>query len=285
VALAGLCIAAYFLQPDNGPSRNLDSAGDAGEGAYLIRLGGCVSCHTDRDHDGAMLAGGKPLVTQFGIFYPPNITPDKQTGIGNWTLAEFSDALSNGNGPHGNLYPVFPYDDFTLMSDREVVDLYAGIMAVPPVQHRVPDDRIAFPFNIRLLVSGWKNLFFRPHRYRDDPGHSAAWNRGAYLANGPGHCVACHSPRNVLAAIEKGKEFNGNPAGGTGGKAPAITPLALRADGYTAKGLASTLETGVTPSAGRVGDEMGEVIADETSHWKEQDLVALSVYLLGEEGD
>jgi len=280
LVLLAVGVAAFFLKPDNGPPRNLSLSGDAARGAYVVRLSGCDSCHTDHKSGGAFLAGGAPLVTPFGTFYPPNITPDKQTGIGNWTLAQFSDALSNGDSPHGNLYPVFPYNDFTLMSDQEVVDLYAAVRAAPAVVHRPPPNKVPFPFNIRLIVSGWKNLFFSPHRYRDDPAHSAAWNRGAYLANGLAHCVACHSPSNALGAIQGGKHFTGNPFGGTGGKAPAITTMALVSDGYTGASLVNLLRTGVTPSAGTVGNDMGTVVTDETSHWSDSDLSALSTYLL-----
>ena len=281
-AAIGLGIAIWLLKPVNGPSRDLSLTADATHGAYLIRLGGCVSCHTDAKHGGAMLAGGAPLKTPFGTFYPPNITPDKVTGIGAWTLAEFSDALSNGHAaPRGNLYPVFPYEDFTLMSDQEIVDLHAGIMAVPPVAHRVPANRVPFPLNIRLLISGWKNLYFTPHRYSPDPAHSTEWNRGAYLANGPGHCVACHSPRNVLGAVITARKLTGNAAGGPSGKAPPITTAALIGDGFRTDSLAQMLRTKNTPNAGKVGDEMGQVVDDETSHWTDADLEALSNYLLG----
>jgi mono/diheme cytochrome c family protein len=280
VVLIGIGVAFYFLKPVRGPERDLTLKGDATRGAYLIRLSGCDSCHTDHDQNTGILAGGKPLKTPFGIFYPPNITPDKETGIGNWTPAQFSEALSNGNGPQGNLYPVFPYNNFTLMSDQEVADLYAAVMAVPPVSHQAPANRVIFPFNIRLLVSGWKNLFFSPHRYQNDPSHSAQWNRGAYLANGPAHCVACHSPLNALGAVVQGAHFTGNPVSGPGGKAPPLTPAALLQDGYTRDGLAQTLKTGITPNAGKVGNEMGLVVTDETSHWTDDDLKAVADYLL-----
>ncbi|QPC95667.1 c-type cytochrome [Mesorhizobium sp. INR15] len=280
VALLGLATATYFLKPVTGPPRNLALAGDAARGAYIIRLAGCGSCHTDHENSGAALSGGKPLTTPFGTFYPPNITPDKQTGIGNWTLAQFSDALSNGNSPRGNLYPVFPYNDLTLMSDQDVVDLYAAVMATPAIAHTTLPNRVIFPFNIRLLVSGWKNLFFSPHRYHDDPSHSASWNRGAYLANGLTHCVACHSPLNALGAVTSGKRFTGNSGGGPGGKAPPLTVLALLQDGYTRDSFAETLKTGLTPNAGKVGGEMGLVISDETSHWTDDDRKAVADYLL-----
>ncbi len=279
-ALAGLGLAAYMLKPVEGPPRDLTLAGDAQRGAYVIRLGGCASCHTAHASDGPALAGGDPIATPFGTFYPPNITPDPTTGIGGWTLAQFSDALSNGDGPEGNLYPVFPYTNLTLMSDQDMADLYAAIMASTPVKNATPANKVIFPLNHRFLVSGWKNLFFSPHRYQDDPSRSPAWNRGAYLANGLTHCVSCHSPMNPLGAVKPGKHYAGNSGGGPGGKAPPLTPPALQQDGYTVDILAETLRTGVTPNAGKVGDEMGLVISDETSHWTDADRKAVAVYLL-----
>ena len=277
VLLLAVATGVYFLKPVKGPPRDLSLTGDITRGNYLIRLSGCSACHTAT---AGYLAGGAPIPTPFGSFYPPNITPDRQTGIGGWTLQQFSDALSNGDGPHGNLYPAFPYNDLTLMSDQEVVDLYAAIFAAPAIQHQAPANEVMFPLNFRSMVSGWKNLFFSPHRYQSDPAHSAEWNRGAYLANGPAHCVACHSPANALGAIEDGRHFAGNPAGGSGGKAPSILTTALLADGYDAPGLIRLLRTGITPDAGKVGKEMAPVIADETSHWTDADVAAISTYLL-----
>jgi mono/diheme cytochrome c family protein len=225
-------------------------------------------------------SGGEPLTTAFGTFYPPNITPDKTTGIGDWTLAQFSDAMSNGYGPKGNLYPVFPYDYFTLMNDQAIVDLYAAIAAVPPTSQRTPANQVIYPFNIRPLISAWNNLFFSPHRFQGDPAHSTPWNPGAYLVNGPAHCVASHSPLNALDAVERDKELMGNPGGGPGGKAPSLTTATLLRDGYSKDSLAETLRTGITPNAGKVGHEMGPVISDGTSHWTDDDRKAVATYLL-----
>jgi mono/diheme cytochrome c family protein len=280
LGLIDAAVAADLLKPVNGSPRDLTLSGDAVHGAYVMRLAGCLTCHTDQQRNGPALAGGAGLKTPFGIFYPPNITPDKETGIGGWSLAQFSDAVSNGMGPKGNLYPVFPYNDLTLMSDQDLVDLYAAIMAVPPVSHVAPSNEVSFPFNLRLLVSGWKNLFFSPHRYQPDPSHSASWNRGAYLANGLTHCVACHSPLNALGAVKAGELYAGSSANAPGGKAPPLTVLALVQDGYSMGSLAQFLKTGMTPNAGKVGAEMGLVISDETSQWNDDDRAAVAGYLL-----
>lgn len=273
-------VAVWLLKPVVGPTRDLTLTADVAHGNYVLRLSGCIACHTTHDPAGTPLAGGDPIPTAFGTFYPPNITPDPATGIGRWTLQQFSDALSNGDGPHGNLYPVFPYDALTLMSDQDVVDVYAALMASQPITHRTPPRQVGFPFNIRLAISAWKNLFFHPRRYEPDSSHTAAWNRGAYLSDGLAHCITCHSPLNPLGAVVSNQQYEGNSSGGPGGKAPPLTPTALLADGYTIQTLAETLRTGITPNAGRVGREMGIVITDETSFWTEADREAVASYLL-----
>jgi mono/diheme cytochrome c family protein len=281
LAIVAIGAAVYFLKPVNGPARDLTLVGDVARGDYLIRLGGCVSCHTDAEGGRAFLSGGVGLETQFGIFVAPNITSDPDAGIGNWTLAQFADAMSNGMGPEGHLYPVFPYEHYTLMSDQEIADLYAALMATEPVNTPAAESQIQFPFNIRLAMSGWKNLFFSPARFEPEEGRTDAYNRGKYLAYGPAHCVACHSPRNSVGALEWDKALTGSP-GGTGGRAPAITREALIENGYDAETLAQTLMDGFTPSFDVLGGPMGEVIADNTSQWTAEDRAAIAEYLLAE---
>jgi mono/diheme cytochrome c family protein len=281
LAVVGIGVAIYMLRPVEGPARDLTLTADATRGAYLIRLGGCVSCHTDTANGGGMLAGGPALATAFGTFHAPNITPHADAGIGGWSLAQFSDALSDGEGPQGHLYPVFPFDSYTRMSDQNVVDLYAALREVPADANVAPDHQVIFPFNIRLALAGWKNLFFRPARFEPDPARSDQWNRGAYLANGPAHCVACHSPRNLFGAIEMGREFTGNPAGGPGGRTPAITREALVSEGYDTALFIDALKSGFTPNFDVLGGAMAEVVRDSTSQWDDEDLEALATYFLG----
>ncbi len=283
IVVVGIGVAVYMLRPVNGPARDTTLVGDATAGAYLIRLGGCISCHTDAQNGGATLAGGPALSTPFGSFYAPNITPHPDAGIGNWTLAMFSKALSDGEGPQGHLYPVFPYDNYTLMSDQEVADLFAALKEITPDAKVPPANDVVFPFNVRLALAGWKNMFFRPARYQEDPAHSALWNRGRYLATGPGHCVACHSPRNLFGALETAKSFTGNPGGGPGGRAPAITADRLRSEGYDRQLLVEALQTGFTPNFDVLGGAMGEVVRDQTSQWTPEDLNAVAAFLFGED--
>jgi mono/diheme cytochrome c family protein len=290
VVVAGIGVAIYMLKPVTGPARDLTLTADATHGAYLIRVGGCVSCHTDPDPDDdpltddrvPMMSGGAGLPTPFGTFYPPNITSHAEAGIGDWTLEQFSKAMSDGEGPQGHLYPAFPYDSYTLMSDQEVVDLFAALKDVPADATPSKAHDVGFPFNVRLALAGWKNLFFHPARFTPDLNRSEQWNRGAYLANGPSHCVVCHSPRNLLGGMDKGTEFAGNPAGGPGGRAPAITRAALTEKGYDETALASVLVDGFTPNFDALGGAMGEVILDGTMHWTEADRAAVAHYLLSE---
>ncbi|OYW97825.1 MAG: hypothetical protein B7Z15_22750 [Rhizobiales bacterium 32-66-8] len=221
------------------------------------------------------------LTTQFGTFVPPNITSDPSAGIGLWTLAQFSDAMSTGMGPQGHLYPVFPYENYTLMSDQEIADLYAALMATVPVSTPAAESQIPFPFSIRLAMAGWKNLFFSPARFVPEAGRSEAYNRGKYLAFGPAHCAACHTPRNLLGALDWDAALTGSP-GGTGGKAPSLTRDALVGEGYDATTLAQTLMDGFTPGFDVLGGAMSEVIKDGTSQWTEADRAAIAEYLLAE---
>ena len=281
LAVAAVGAGVYFLKPVNGPARDLSLVGDVARGDYLMRLGGCVACHTDVANGKAFLSGGAGLETQFGTFVPPNITSDPEAGIGSWTVAQFSDAMSNGMGPQGHLYPAFPYENYTMMSDQEIVDLYAALMATEPVSEPAAESQVPFPFNVRLMMAGWKNLFFKPERFVPEEGRSESYNRGKYLALGPAHCVACHTPRNALGALEWDKAMTGSP-GGTGGRAPAITRQALLDDGYDEATLAQTLMDGFTPNFDVLGGPMGEVIADSTSLWTDEDRAALAEYLLAE---
>lgn len=281
LAVLGVAAGGYLLKPVAGPARDLTLVGDVERGEYLIRVGGCVACHTNHQAGTGFLAGGFGLETQFGTFVPPNITSDPEAGIGRWTVQQFSDAMSNGMGPQGHLYPTFPYENYTLMSDQEIVDLYAALMATDPVSTPAAQSQIPFPFNIRLAMAGWQNLFFTPQRFEPDPGRSDVYNRGKYLAFGPAHCVACHTPRNGLGALDWDAAFTGSP-GGTGGRAPAITAQALMSDGYDVETLVQTLKDGFTPGFDVLGGSMGEVITDSTAHWTDEDLTALATYLLAE---
>ncbi|MBU1176653.1 MAG: cytochrome c [Alphaproteobacteria bacterium] len=284
LAVIGLGLALYFLKPVNGPARDLTLVGDATRGAYLLVLGDCVACHTDAKAGKAPFSGGPALRTPFGSFFAPNITPDPDHGIGGWTLADFSRALSDGEGPGfmNHLYPAFPYDSYTLMSDEEIADLYAALMALEPIAEPSIAHEVGFPFNVRPILAGWKNLFFTPKRFAPDPARSKLWNRGKYLVEGPAHCVSCHTPRNALGGPDTSHPLAGS-SGGPAGNVPGITSERLVAEGYDKAMLIEALTTGFTPGFDILGGAMGEVIENSTAKWTDEDLQAVAEYLLGEE--
>jgi len=182
-------------------------------GGELAAIGNCITCHTVAG--GRDFAGGRGVVTPFGTIYATNITPDEKTGIGAWSEEAFRRALWEGVDRGGrHLYPAFPYDHFTLLSERDVSALYAFLMTREPVAASAPENKLPFPLNLRPLLAGWKLLFLRTGRYQPDGNESAEWNGGAYLANGLAHCGACHTPRNALGAEQRQHNFAGGEVEG-----------------------------------------------------------------------
>lgn len=182
------------------------------KGAELSAIGNCATCHTSRD--GRPFAGGLPLPTSFGTIYSTNITPDLETGIGRWSAADFERAMREGVDRAGrDLYPAFPYDHFTRLTEDDIAALYAFIMTREPVRAEVPPNGLRFPAGLRPAIAVWKALYFRPGVYRPDASKSPQWNRGAYLVEGLAHCGACHTPRNALGAENRAQALGGGEAG------------------------------------------------------------------------
>jgi mono/diheme cytochrome c family protein len=256
-------------------------------GRTMFNIGGCVSCHavsnTDPDKvDRTRLGGGLALTSPFGIFYVPNISPDPKDGIGNWSEANFVTALWKGTSDYGsNLYPAFPYTSYQHMQLDDVRDLFAYLKTLPPVPGRVRRHDLAFPFNERRLLGGWKLLFLHGGPFEPDPSRSAQWNRGAYLVNGPGHCAECHSPRNLLGGIIESERFAGGPAPDGSGWVPNITPIGLKRSDevWSEKDIATFLDDGMMPSGDFAGSTMVEVIRN-TSLLTADDRGAIAAYLV-----
>jgi mono/diheme cytochrome c family protein len=256
-------------------------------GRTMFNIGGCVSCHavpnTDPDKvDRTRLGGGLALTSPFGIFYVPNISPDPKNGIGNWSEANFVTALWKGTSDYGsNLYPAFPYTSYQHMQLDDVRDLFAYLKTLPPVPGRVRRHDLAFPFNERRLLGGWKLLFLHGGPFEPDPSRSAQWNRGAYLVNGPGHCAECHSPRNLLGGIIESERFAGGPAPDGSGWVPNITPIGLKRSDevWSEKDIATFLDDGMMPSGDFAGSTMVEVIRN-TSLLTADDRGAIAAYLV-----
>jgi mono/diheme cytochrome c family protein len=279
-----VAVAAWLFVPWRGAPPEITEAGDPTRGEYVLRLGGCVTCHTDEKNGGAFLAGGRALGSPFGTFYTSNITPDPETGIGGWSTGAFVRAVTEGITPGGHpYYPAFPYPSYTHMSERDLIDLKAYLDTVAPVANAVPDHDLAFPFSFRPLLDGWRLLFFEDGPFVPDPGQSEAWNRGAYIVNGPGHCGECHTPRNALGAPERDRFLAGNRDGPDGKPVPNITPHAGGIGDWAKSDLVFAFQTSILPDGDVFGGAMAEVVEDGLSHLSREDLEAIADYLLSVE--
>jgi len=273
--------AAWLLVPWRGAPPKVAGSGDPAHGEYVLRLAGCVSCHTDEKNGGQFLAGGRALATPFGTFYTPNITPDPATGIGGWSKGAFLRALSEGVSPGGHLlYPAFPYTSYTRMTQQDGLDLEAYLETVQPVANQVRDHALDFPFGFRPLLDGWRLLYFEDGAYQPDPAQSEAWNRGAYIVTGPGHCGECHTPRNALGARQHDRFLAGTRDGPDGKPVPNITSHDDGIGGWSKSDIAFALQTGILPDGDVLGGAMSEVIDDATSHLSADDRNAIAEYLL-----
>jgi mono/diheme cytochrome c family protein len=190
-------------------------------GRYLTVVGDCAACHT-LPGSGLDFAGGRPIETPFGNLVASNITPDPQTGIGAWTENEFVDALQKGTGRDGaHLYPAMPYTYYTRITRDDALAIRAYLNTVPAIYNQVNSDQLRFPFGIRASMIVWKKLFFTPGTFQSTGGKSDEWNRGAYLAEGLGHCGLCHTPKNFSAGI---RQVNGCGAMRCKAGLPLISP-------------------------------------------------------------
>ncbi len=276
-------MAAWFAPPSD------ILAGDLARGEYLLRAAGCASCHTDPGAKGknprpkgAPLAGGRPLATPYGIFFTPNITGDPVTGIGRWKFADFRRAMHDGRAPNTAPYfPAFPFTSYTGMSDRDLVDLWAYLERQAPVVQPNRPHELAFPFNLRILMHGWRALFFRQGG-RDQAADTAAtpeWRRGAYLVRAVGHCGECHTPRNIFGAMDHSRELAGSRLGPEG-KIPNITPHPRKGiGGWSVSEIVDYLESGMLPDGDFAGGEMVDVIDNSTGRLTPADRRAIAVYL------
>jgi mono/diheme cytochrome c family protein len=257
--------------------------GAAARGAYLVAAAGCAGCHTDKASGGAPFAGGKVIASRFGSFTSRNITPDPAHGIGAWSDADFLAALRSGVSPTGETYfPVFPFTSFTLMTDRDILDIRAYLLTqrgAATETHRPPSG-VPFPLNLPHSMSLWRALYFDEGPFKPDPQQSAQWNRGAYLANAVVHCGECHTPRNWLYAREDDRRFAGGIAYGPRGKrAPNITPDPTDGIGkWRLEDIVTVLKTGMTPEGDFVAAPMSEVV-DGTAKLSDADRMAIAVYV------
>ena len=282
VIIAAIGFAAFWIVtiPQTVPASALAPRDpDLANWRTMLFAGGCPACHaTPRQDDRTRLGGGLALKTAFGTFYAPNISPDTKDGIGRWSEADFVTALTKGASPAGeHYYPVFPYGSYQNMTLADVRDLFAYLKTLPAVAGRSRDHAVPFPFDIRRVVGGWKFLFLAGEQFRPDPSQSPAWQRGAYLVNGPGHCAECHSSRNALGGIAASQRFAGGPdPEGEDGWVPNITQKGL-AD-WSEKDIAYLLETGDTPDGDSVGGSMVQVVKN-MAQLSPEDRGAIATYV------
>jgi mono/diheme cytochrome c family protein len=251
---------------------------DLANGREMFYAGGCASCHAvPKQDDNTKLGGGLALNSPFGTFYVPNISSDPKDGIGDWSEAQFVTAMIKGTSPSGeHLYPAFPYTSYQRMGLDDLRDLFAYLKTLPPVQGRIRDHRLPFPFNIRRALGLWKLLYLDGKTFSPDPERSAQWNRGAYLVRGPGHCAECHSPRDALGGVIESLRFTGGPSPDGNGGVPNITQFKLKT--WSEQDVVGTLTDGMTPDADRVGGNMVEVVRN-TAKLTEADRRAIAAYI------
>jgi mono/diheme cytochrome c family protein len=286
LVLAALGGAAFWFltSPDlHGAGLEPIPAGqpDLGNGRTLFFAGGCASCHaTPEQDDKTRLGGGFALTSAFGTFYAPNISPHPRDGIGAWTPEQFLRAMRGGVAPDGrHYYPSFPYTSYLRMSAADVRDVFAFLKTLPAVEGRARSHDLPFVFTIRRGLGLWKLAFLDGQAFAPDTSKTASWNRGAYLVEGPGHCGECHSPRNVLGAMERDRRFSGGPDPAGKGFVPNITPHPSGIEGWTKSDVAEVLGSGMTPEGDVVGGSMTAVVRN-TSQLSAADRDAMAEYIL-----
>jgi mono/diheme cytochrome c family protein len=245
-------------------------------GARVVEAGDCAVCHTRPG--GQYMAGGLPLVTPFGTLYSTNITPDPQTGIGQWSLPAFERAMREGIARDGHfLYPAFPYVHYRRMSEGDIADAYAYLMSGPAVNSPAMQNRMNFPMNIRPLVSFWNLLFLHAKPLTPVAQQSEAWNRGRYLVEGPGHCAGCHSPLNLIGAEKSGESLAGGEVDGW--EAPSLLGMARRANPWSTEQLVRYLRAEVVDGHGTAAGPMRPVSLS-LARLPVSDAEAIAEYLL-----
>lgn len=249
-------------------------------GLYLTRVGDCEGCHTAPG--GQPFAGGRAIVTPFGTLLSPNLTPDIATGIGGWTDEQFLNAVKHGIRRNGRkLYPALPYPYYTKATNEDILAIKAYLNSLQPVNNPVVANQLPFPFSIRYVMTGWNFLYFTPGDFKPDPDRSEAWNRGAYLVDGLGHCGACHTPRGILGG-EKSAYLQGGETDGF--TAPNITgDKRIGLGDWSADDIVQYLRTGRNRVSAATGP-MAEVVQLSTQHLTDDDLMAIATYLKDTKG-
>jgi mono/diheme cytochrome c family protein len=257
---------------------------DLKNGERLFHASGCHSCHLpskDSGLDTASVAGGTPMHTPIGTLYPPNITPDKDTGIGNWTDIEFVNAMQMGiskNGSH--LIPAFPYTSYAKMKTEDVLDVKAYLMSLAPVKNAVPHHDVLGLAIVRFGLGGWKMIGFSAAKHTDDAAQTPAWNRGKYLVDGAGHCAECHTPRTMFMTSDQSQYLAGGPHPEGNGKVPSLRDLVGRGKYKDVADLTSAFQFGEMMGYSRLSSGGMGKVQTNLSKLPEEDVKAIAEYLL-----
>lgn len=270
-------LARYQGPSPAGVPAELANADLLTRGRYLTDAADCQACHTAKG--GTPYAGGRPFKLPFGTLYTPNITPDPQTGIGKWSDADFLKAVHKGIAPDGTrLYPAFPYASYTMLTDQDVLAIKAYLFSLKPVRQETKPNTFAFPYNQRWLMIFWSAFFNSDKRFRPIPEQSPQWNRGAYLVEAAAHCGECHTPRNLMQAMNTRKKFAGGQA--EGWNAYNITPDRVSGIGtWSAGDIATYLSKGHALGRGTASGPMREAVELSLSKMTPGDIAAMVTYL------
>jgi len=254
------------------------TAQEIARGAYLASVGNCAGCHTARG--AAAYAGGRGIETPFGIIYSTNLTPDRETGLGNWSADHFWRALHNGRSKDGRLlYPAFPYPNYTKITRADSDALFDFLRSQAPVNAPARAHGLGWPFSSQAALAVWRALYFRPGGHVDDPARPADWNRGAYLVEGLGHCSACHTQRNALGASSDMLDLSGGMIPMQNWYAPSLTsPAEAGVADWPLEHVVRVMQSGVSPR-GTVLGPMADVVLNSTQNWNADDLRAMAVFL------
>ncbi|MBV2142619.1 cytochrome c [Falsochrobactrum sp. TDYN1] len=260
--------------------------GDAVKGEQVFWAGGCASCHAAPGASGdarKLLAGGHELISDFGIFVAPNISPSDQ-GIGSWTLEDFANAMLMGVGRQGeHLYPSFPYTSYARMQPQDVADLFAYMKTLPESDNATAGHRLGFPFNIRRGLGLWKLLYLSGEPVLETADASDQVKRGQYLSEALGHCGECHTPRNIIGGLKTNQWMAGSLSPETGsdgskGIVPNITSGEGGIDSWSENDIAYALQSGFTPDFDSLGGSMADVVAN-MAQLTDADREAIAAYL------
>jgi mono/diheme cytochrome c family protein len=259
-----------------GTNQSLDETIKRGE--YLAYASDCVACHTK--HDGPRFAGGLPLVTPFGTLYSPNITPDTETGIGNWSADDFYRMLHSGRSRDGKLlYPAMPFPAYTKITRQDSDAIFAYLSSLKPLRVPNRDNELRFPYNNRALLIGWRALYFREGEFKPNTARDAQWNRGAYLVEGPGHCATCHTAINALGGSSEDRAFAGGLIPMQNWYAPSLTLNKEAGLGdWRIDDIIALLRAGAS-LRGAVYGPMAAVVHNSLQYLTEADVRAMAVYL------